>query len=186
MRYSCIVFLLGTVTTFGQDLQTSQEKNKNAIEYRLITEPNKVIFLVKLKGEEDLKKITDGNWPDNIELIYNILKNNDGQIVYLGEFPTSESGDWTLQLEHYFDDNGKLVAFQKHLTYFNEDCTQGVIIEDILELFDNDFRIIKTKNTLTDGKGKPLAGEECGHGYNWSTVRKPTVDELIKLKDIRE
>lgn len=184
IKLSPIVFLFITIPAFGQDLLTSQQQSKQAIEYRLTTERNKIIFLAKIQGDSVLRRINDNKWPDNIETIYNILKNPEGQVVYIGEFPTSQSGDWNLQLEHFFDDNGTLIAFQKYLSYFNESCTTGIIIETILELYDSNFTIINTFKTLTDKKGKDLTSAECGHGYNWAINKRPTVGELMKLTGI--
>src|SRR5688572_12360460 len=114
MRYITILTLLYTITACGQgDTADQLEKRRLEIEKRIDTNLKKLIVLVKVKGKLDLLKVINENWPEDIETTYNILKNEKGQIIYIGEFPTSESGDWTLGLKHFYSDNGQLVAFQK-------------------------------------------------------------------------
>jgi hypothetical protein len=186
MRYTLILFLLLSISSCGQGTLTDQlEREKLEIERQVTTDKDKLMILVKVKGQSDLKKVIDHNWPYDIETTYNILKSNRGQIIYLGEFPTSQSGDWTLGLKHYFGVNGKLIAFEKSLSYFNEDCTDGAVIETIIELYDNDFKVIKTTKIQTDNKGKELKVKDCGHAYNWDIDKRGTVNELVQLKKIR-
>lgn len=90
----------------------------------------------------------------------------------------------TLGLKHYFGDNGKLIAFKKRLAYFNEDCTDGVVIETVIELHDDDFKVIKTTKTQTDNNGRELKGKDCGHAYDWTFDKRGTVSELVQLKKI--
>lgn len=187
MRHTTIILLLLAITSHGQTtLADQQDKKRLDIEKRLTSDKNKLIVLVKVNGQTDLQKVVEENWPANIETTYNILKSQGGQIIYIGEFPTSESGDWTLGLKHYFSDNGKLIAFEKRLSYFNDDCTDGAVIEKQIELYDNQFNVIKTTQILTDNKGQPLSEKDCGNGYNWDIDKRPTVKELIDLKGIRE
>jgi hypothetical protein len=184
MRHTTILFLLLSISSCGQGTLTDQrEKERLEIENQI--KADKLIILVKVKGQAELKKVIDQNWPEDIETTYNIFKDQRGQIIYLGEFPTSQSGDWSLGLKHYFGDNGKLIAFEKRLSYFNEDCTDGAVIETIIELYDNDFKIIKTTKTQTDNKGRELKVKDCGHAYNWTFDKRGTVNELVQLKKIR-
>ncbi len=129
MKYILILFSIVTLSACGQSLLTNQERKKLEIEKLLTTNKKKIIVLVKVTGQSNLQEVIGENWPENIEATYNILKNQSGQIIYLGEFPISESGDWTLELKHFFGDDGKLIAFEKRLTYFNEQCTDGAVIE---------------------------------------------------------
>ncbi|HEY0653665.1 MAG TPA: hypothetical protein VGD65_11085 [Chryseosolibacter sp.] len=130
-----------------------------------------------------MKRVINEDLPENIETTFNILKDQNGQIVYIGEFPTSESGDWSLELKHYFAD-GRLIAFEKRLAYFNGECTDRAVIETIIELYDKDFKIVKTTKTLTDNDGKKMDEEKCSDPYQWPLDKRGTVSELVKLKGI--
>jgi hypothetical protein len=187
MRYTKITFIAFLIFSCGQRTITDQlekERIEIEIENEIANDKNKLIVLVKVAGQTDLIKVIEQNWPDDIETTYNVLKNQRGQIIYLGEFPTSESGDWSLGLKHYFGDNGKLIAFEKRLSYFNEDCTDGAVIETTIELYDNDFKVAKTSKTQTDKNGKELKVKDCGHAYNWDIDKRGTVTELVQLKKI--
>jgi hypothetical protein len=184
MRYTTILLLLLSISCWGQGALTDQ-REKERLEIKNQISTDRLIILVKVRGQADLKKVIDQNWPADIETTYNIFKNQRGQIIYLGEFPTSQSGDWTLGLKHYFDDNGKLISFEKRLSYFNEDCTDGAVVETIIELYDNDFKVIKTTKSQTDHEGRELKVKYCGHAYNWTYDKRGTINELVQLKKIR-
>ena len=86
MRYTTTLFLLLSISSCGQGTLTDQrEKERLEIEKQVTTDKNKLIILVKVKGQTDLRKVINQNWPDDIETTYNIFKNQRGQIIYLGE-----------------------------------------------------------------------------------------------------
>jgi hypothetical protein len=186
MRYAGIMFSFLAVSAFGQSTLVDQrDKQRLGIEKRIEANMDNLIVLVQVKDKADLQQVVNRKWPANIDITYNILKDETGRIIYIGEFPTSESGDWSLALKHYFGDDGKLIAFEKSLSYFNEDCTDGAVNEQIIELYDNNFNIIKTEATLTDNDGKKLKEAECGHGYDWPIDKRRSVEEFMKLKNIK-
>jgi hypothetical protein len=185
MRYLIIIFLLTTDFVYGQGtLGDQQEKRKQEIENLITSNEDRLIVLVKVFEQETLKKVINQQWPENIETTFNILKNQNGQIIYIGEFPTSQSGDWSLEVKHYFTDNGQLIAFEKRLAYFNRECTDGAVIERVIEFYDNDFKVIKTSKKLEDNNGKKMNEEKCGDPYQWPLDKRGTVSELIQLKRI--
>jgi hypothetical protein len=185
MRHLTIIFLL--ITTFGHSQGISsdqQEKTKKEIENLVRVNEDKLIVLVKLLDQESLKRVINREWPEDIETTFNILKNENGQIIYIGEFPTSQSGDWHLELKHYFADNGQLIAFDKRLAYFNRECTDGAVIEEVVEFYDNNFSIIKTTRKLADDKGNSMDENMCGDPYQWPLDKRGTVSEFARLKGI--
>ncbi|GCC50666.1 hypothetical protein SanaruYs_08840 [Chryseotalea sanaruensis] len=186
MKYVLIILSLLTTTSYGQgDLINQREKERLEIEKKSEVEKSKIIVLVKVKGQSELKIVINENWPRDIETTYNILKNEQGQIIYVGEFPISESGDWNLELMHYFSQNGQLIAFEKRLSYFNEECTDGAVDETVIELYDSNFKVIKLTKKQTDNEGKELKVNYCEHGYDWTFEKRPTVKEFANLKKIR-
>jgi hypothetical protein len=186
MRYTTIIFLLLTISSCGQSTTIDlADKRRLQIDKQITTDKSNLIVLAKVKGQDDLLRVINENWPENIETTFNILKNQNGQIIYIGEFPTSESGDWDLELKHYFADNGRIVAFEKRLAYFNDNCGDGIVVEKQIELYDNLFKVLKTTNTLTDKSGKALSETECGNAYDWDLDKRATVKELVDLKKIR-
>jgi hypothetical protein len=186
MRYTTLILLLLTILSCGQGSLTDQLNEKILeIENQATTDKASLIVLVKLSGQTDLQQVINEDWPENIETTYNVLKNKAGQIIYVGEFPTSESGDWTLGLKHYFSDSGDLIAFEKRFAYFNDNCGDGMVVEKQIDLYDNEFNILNTIKTLTDGKDKTLTDKNCGQGFDSDIKVSPTVKELVDLKKIR-
>ena len=71
-------------------IDTLQSQNKLTLEV-LVKEPNK----------EKLTIVLNENWPETIETTYNIWKNENGNIILIGEFPFSQSGDWYIEYTVY-------------------------------------------------------------------------------------
>jgi hypothetical protein len=159
----------------------------NEIVKQIFENKDSIIVLVKLTGQNDLVRVLNKNWPEDIETTFNIFKNRHGQIIYISEFPTSESGDWNLRLEHFFSTDGHLTAFVKDFAFFNSPCLkEGVAFEQLLELYDNDFKVIGSIKCLSDNKGNPLDEEECGNAYYTVEYdKRPTAKEFMELKGIK-
>ena len=178
-----------------QDEQEASEVEKikeqtpeiNEVVKQLSENKDSVIILVKITGQNDLVRVLNRNWPEGIETTYNIFKSRQGQIIYIAEFPTSESGDWNLRLEYFFSDTGQLTAFVKDFAFFNSPCVaEGIAIEQLLELYDYDFKVTKMIKTLTDNKGKPLDEIKCGNSnYDVEYDIRPTAKDFIELKGIK-
>ena len=81
MRYSAILFFLVTISFCGQSQSTlseQQEEKRLAIEELITADKAKLIVLVQVEGQSELKRVWGENWPENIETTYNILKNKNG------------------------------------------------------------------------------------------------------------
>src|SRR5258705_3132290 len=139
MKCKTILFSIVITAACGQSKVAKVltiEKERDNIEKKI---GNNVIVLVKTHGQEDLMKVIDKQWPENIETTFNILQNQSGRIIYVAEFPTSESGDWFVIIKRYFNDGGRIIALEKEFKYFNESCTSGSVISTLIELYDVDF-----------------------------------------------
>jgi hypothetical protein len=186
MRHTTLILLLLTILSCGQASLIDQlDKRRLEIENQTTTDKASLIVLVKLSDQTDLQRVINEDWPENIETTYNVLKNKAGHIIYVGEFPFSESGDWTLGLKHYFSDSGNLIAFEKRFAYFNDNCGDGIVVEKQIDLFDNQLNILRTIRTLTDGKDKSLTDENCAQGFDADITISPTAKELINLKKMK-
>jgi hypothetical protein len=188
MKYPTAIFLVLTVLSCRQsttELIDNLEKQKLEIENQLKNEKADLTTLVKIYGQTDLRKVIGKNWPDDIETTYNILKNQKGKIILIAEFPTSPSGDWILGFEHYFSDNGNLIAFEKRFSYFSGGCGEGMVNVNEIELYDNEFKIINATKTLRDQNDKDLNETQCGNPNDQDSPKRQTVKELMKLLKIR-
>lgn len=165
-------------------LPEEQEKIGLEIENQVAINKKELIVLVKITGKTELQMVIDENWAERIESTYNILKDSDGHIIYAFESPFSESGDWDLEIEHYFDTHGRLIAFEKRLAYFNSICTQGMAVEKQIDLYDNNYSVIRTIKTLTDADGNLLSEKDCVNNYDRNIDRYATVAEYVSAKHI--
>lgn len=160
MRLRTINFIiLAVFITCGQPNEVDRlDKKRLEIDELVSRDKDRLLVLVKRTGKESIEKVLNQNWPDSIETTYNIYRDNEGHVIYLGEFPTIESGDWVLGFKHYFSNEGQLIGLERSLSYFSEDCLDVTVREKQIELFDRNFNVIQTTFSLTDTDGKPLTG----------------------------
>jgi hypothetical protein len=181
-----ILTFLSTLKSFGQvNDATRILLQKKEIEEQVQSSKKDLVVFVKVKGQEIPQRVISEKWPENIESTYNIFKNDSGQVVYFGEFPKSESGDWVLELKHYFDNRGQTFSFEKRLTFFNKDCSDGPVTEILTDLYLSNFKLLEQVKSLRDNKGNPIRDSNCGDPYNWPTVKKATTSALIGVKKIQ-
>jgi hypothetical protein len=127
----------------------------------------KLEVFVKESNKENLTLVINENWPEIIETTYNVWKNEKGNIVKIGEFPFSESGDWEIEYEHYFDQNEKTYAFERNTNFFNNLCAEGVAYEKIIEFYNLDFNKVGRNYSLTDKNKTKLKKENCEMNYDF-------------------
>jgi hypothetical protein len=142
--------------------------------------PKQVIVLVKVPGKKNLVRVYNKKWPDEVEYTLNILKDKNGKIIYIIQTPFSESGDWEISYEHYFDNEGNVFAFYKDESIFNDNVKGGVVRSKLLNYYDKDFKIVKQNNWLEDTKGRVVKANKSNfdfRDYNY-TVYKNLADCL--------
>jgi hypothetical protein len=123
---------------------------------------------VKVPDSDKLVEVVHNKFPNEVETTYNFLKDNEGHIIFAGESPTSESGDWDIAYKSYFDKKGKLFAFERTAGFFNSGCTTNddAAHEDLIKLY-NDKKLASSTYTLTDSKKRPLVKSKCVFNYNY-------------------
>lgn len=115
-----------------------------------------IITLISVEGKKGLIKMRTEDWPDNTEYIYCILKGPSGKVILTVQVPYSQSGDWYEEFKHYYNNDGKTIAFSKRVTVFDESVTGGVAVFSTLHYYGSNFNLISQTNKLTDVKGKSL------------------------------
>jgi len=117
--------------------------------------------LVQLSGRKALVKVKNDSYPDNTEYIYNVVKDSTGKVIAIEQIPYSESGDWYEEFKHYFDANGKTLAFSKRETVFDDGVKTGVAVEDSFDYYDSSFSLLLHTTRLTDSNSKLLKGRKA-------------------------
>jgi hypothetical protein len=146
---------------------------------------DKLIVLAKLVDKDEPILIKNGNFPDNVETTFNILKDSLGQIVTVSEFPFSESGDWNIMFTHYFDKDGKTFAFERQSNFFNSICTDGVAYETRTEFYNSDFQLIDKTYKLVDEKNKTLQKDSCQFPYDYEYKVSADNGKYLQTKKIK-
>ena len=146
---------------------------------------DKLIVLAKLTDIDDPITIKNGDFPDNVETSYNILKDSLGNIVTVSEFPFSESGDWSITFTHYFDKDGKIFAFERQTNFFNSICTDGVAYETRTEFYDSNFKLIDKTYKLVDKENRTLQKDSCQFPYDYEYKISADIDKYLKTNKIK-
>jgi hypothetical protein len=156
---------------FADSTLIQLKAKKAAIDNYLTKHQNATMVLVKVPGKKSLVRVFGNKWPDEIEYTYNILKDKAGKIVLVSQKPESESGDWGIIYEHYFDENGNTFAFYRSEALFTDQVKGGVAGKELLRYYDPLFKAINQTNLLVDVNHKPLKAKESefnfrDDGYN--------------------
>jgi len=199
MKRLCLtLILLTTITLFAKtpyagskfsrqsDSTLLKLKNKKTAADRSIKKnSDDLIILVKLPGKKTLVRIVNGEWPEEIEYTYNVLKDPAGRVILVSQVPYSESGDWFITYTHYFDEYGKTYAFRKETNVFDDDVKGGIVFETLLKYYNTDFKVMKQFYTLQDKGGKAI--KDNGHidiyRYKYAVFKK--VGDCLKAYNIK-
>jgi hypothetical protein len=130
-------------------------KNKAAIRYILIDKKQKP----KRINTDNINELED------YETQYFIYKNTNNIIQAITEIPYSQSGDWILEMTHYFNDAGDIYAYEKRLNTFHHADACGedeALFVKTIEYFHNGAAIAKGK-TLKNALGKEFKEDICGY-----------------------
>lgn len=140
----------------------------------------KLELYLQLDKEELIKRVPNyDDTPESFYASYNLIRNKTGQIIYIAEYPASESGDWNLIYENYFDENGNLIAFIRKCSFFNGECAE--IVHEKSEYYYNlKHDLIKKTYEITDGDKKPLNYKDCVFNYRYDYKIYKTLTEYLK------
>lgn len=138
--------------------------------------------LVKEPGKKGLTPVVNDQWPEEIETTYDLWKDANGSVLVLGEYPYSQSGDWYVGLEHYFDEDGQTFAFEKKTNFWNSPCTNNVAFETETIYFDSRFSTVLNEHTLKDLDGNALDLKKCTASDDWPfTVSRNLADCISRM-----
>ncbi|EOR95251.1 hypothetical protein ADIARSV_1571 [Arcticibacter svalbardensis MN12-7] len=157
-------------------------QKKNNID-RIITDSTLLVF-VKVKGKSVLVPVIDRKYPQKIETTFNILRDKDDRIVFISEMPYNETSEWFISYKSYFDEQGKLFAFQRLNNFLNNKCTHGAAMENSIGYYNDQFKLIDSLYTITDTYKKPLDKKACKFPYNFKYTVVKDLKEYKTLKNI--
>ena len=130
-----------------------------------------LLVYVKIQKKNGLLKVINKNFPENVETSYNVFRDKSNRIISVLESPYSESGDWDVEYVHYFDSDGKTIAFERRTGFFNSECTNDAAHEVICHYYNPAFTEISKVYKLTDSKGKTLNKSKCTFNYEFTDYK---------------
>ena len=172
-----LAFFISCSQSPKQDLAANQKDKKYSID-SLINKERRLIAMAKIKGQQAI-----GAMPEDeklVETIYNIFKDENGQIIYIAEIPKSPDDDWFIAYKSYFDENGNLFAFQRQNNFFHSECTKGAALENLVKYYNDKFEVVDSIYTLTDSYKKDLNKAGCKFPYNFPYSVYKSVAEYRK------
>lgn len=156
---------------------------KNDIDNRMSDSTLQV--LVKVKGKAELQMVRERRYPRNIETTYNLLRDTTGKVLFISEMPYNATSEWFIAYKSYFDEDGKLFAFQRQNNFLNNGCTHGAAMENSIGYYNDDFLLIDSLYTITDTYKKPLDKKACKFPYNFKYTINKTLNEYLVAKNIK-
>jgi hypothetical protein len=155
----------------SQEIDNVYNKDTSKIELYLQNDKNGLINRV----------INFDNFLESFYASYNIIRNELGNVIYIAEFPYSESGDWDLAYENYFDNNGNLIVFIRKCSFFNGICAE-IVNEKSEYFYDLNHELIKKTYEITDENKKTLDYKKCVFNYQHDYMQYLTLEEYLTKK----
>lgn len=137
-----------------------------------------VMIYCEINGGKKLVRVKDtANWPKNITTVYNINTDARNNVIRFVEMPSSESGDWNLEITHYFAEDGQVLKFSYRFSTFTSGCAE--ILSDTREFYyGKDGEIILKKRKITDGNLKPIDTTDCNINDQFEYLKFKTSTEV--------
>lgn len=142
--------------------------------------PDKLELFAILDRSKTPVKILTEEWPEGVIVSINILRDNQGKIIYSSEYPTSQSGDWAIGYHHYFDESGNTLAFKRTANFFNTECTQSIAKEQSIYLFKVNLSLIEKRYRLLDENDNDVSKKRCFFNYDYEYSIRSNNQELLR------
>jgi hypothetical protein len=92
---------------------------KDSLDRRLRAESVAGYERIAMFEDSSLHVVAAGeDWPERTVTSYGVLRDAGGAVRMTFESPASQSGDWFNAHAHYFDDAGRLFAYERHSSFF--------------------------------------------------------------------
>lgn len=168
-----------------QDTLTGVDQLNYLVRLRTATDtfrkyhPAATTVWVKEFNEDAMVLVKDRQWPEGIQSTFNVVRNDSNFIILISEYPYSETGDWYLEISHYFDVNGRTYAVERQTNFYNGKCAD-VVYEQIVKYYDPDFKQLDYSYLLTDAQGHLLDPDSCIFPYNFDLVSDTSLQSYAK------
>ena len=166
-------------------LASREERAALAIDAMAKAHPNRTSIVAQLPHDLFVRAASADSLPDSAEGSYAVTRDARGRIVAVSDMPVSQSSDWYMVSDHYFDSTGSTIVMRRRASFFSgctlpkSDSTVSVN-ETVASYFGAKHRLVRRTfvRTLFDGK-TPAPAENCNESYRTSYPIYPTLDSLV-------
>lgn len=166
-------------------LAARDERVTLAVDAATKSHPTRTSLVAQLPDDVFVNIASADSLPDGAERIYAITRDAGDRIVVVSEVPVSQSGDWYMVSDHYFDSTGSTIVMRRRASFFNgctlpkNDSTVGVS-ETVTSYFGAKHRLMRRTfvRTLFDGK-TPAPTDDCNESFRIIYPIYPTLDSLV-------
>ena len=197
-QFTIILIILFLIACKEEQVKISEEtsyKSKSPDIFKIVNDYKKVSKLVSNYLTKDTAKIElylqlDKNdvtkrianfdsIPQTDYYAYNLIRNKQGKIIYISEYPVTDSDAYDMIYESYFDLEGNLITFVRKCVFTDGECAK-VVKERSDYYFDAKHHLILKTYELTDQDMKPLNFATCIFNYRYDYHIYKTVKEYLK------
>ena len=112
---------------------------------------------------------------------YNLIRNKQGKIIFISEYPVTDSDEYDMIYESYFDPNGNLLAFIRKCIFNNGGCAK-IVNEKSDYYYDEKHKLVLKTYELTDENKKPLKYINCIFNFRFEYKIYKTTKEYLKAR----
>ncbi|MDR3704830.1 MAG: hypothetical protein P4L28_02850 [Paludibacteraceae bacterium] len=144
-------------------------------------------YLVELYVQDStnkvMKKVPDfDHLPKGVMATYNLIRDKNGNVMYVAEFPYSASGDWENIYESIFDESGNLLLFVRKSSFI---FGQAVVAEKSQYFYNTDHKLVKKTYDLKDGQENPIPdGTSVDFPYRFSYEKYKTRKDWLAAHNL--
>lgn len=142
--------------------------------------PAQIELMAITSQSDEPVKIVNEEWPDDVMISINIIKDKNGNIIYYAKSPTSESGDWYIGYQYYVNaKTGKVYGFRRVANFYNSTCAD-LAKEESTYYFNPNAELIGKSYSLMDNDNKDLSGSRCFFNYDYKYEIVKNLKELMQ------
>ncbi len=158
----------------------------NSTEEFIYSNEDKVELMAIIEDSNKPIPLPNREWPDNVSTSINMLRNDKNEITYYAEYPTSESGDWSIGYQYLINGaSKKVISFRRIANFFNSECASGVVKEQSTYYFSTNQKLIGKSYSLLNQENKDLTHELCFFSYDYEYQIAKNLSSLVKNLNIK-
>lgn len=144
-----------------------------AVDSEIHAMPGNMLLVAGLSNGTLARVAEPGAWPDSTAISYDVFPDEMGKVRLAFQSPFSQSGDWNLDLSHYFDAHEMTFLVERQMSFFNgcwDDSTGKMvpIRETTTSYLDSDGRIVARDFVRSTFDDDPAPTRRCN-----TTMRPP-------------